>query len=279
MTAGDEPKVAALPSRAVLRVSGQDARTWLQGLVTNDVEAIPPGEARFAALLTPQGKIIGDFLVTPDGDGLLLDCAADQSAALAKRLSMYKLRAQVAVSEVPSLTVAALWGGAPPAASQGRMFADPRSPDLGWRAIAAPDVIERMGECASEQDWHAHRIACGVPQGGLDFAWGDTFPHEANMDRLNGLDFRKGCYVGQEVVSRVQHRGLARKRVTQVLIDGPAPAAGTEIVDGDIAIGAVGSTAGARGLALVRLDKVEDAAAAGRQLRAQNAAISVVLRP
>lgn len=273
-------KVAVLGSRGVLRVSGAEVRTWLQGLVTNDVETIPAGQARFAAILTPQGKIIADFFVAPDGDGLLIDCAADQAGALAKRLAMYKLRAQVSISDVSaSLCVAAGWDGEPPALSQARIFDDPRDARLGWRAIGPAQEIERLGAPASESEWHAHRIACGIPQGGADFAWGDTFPHEANMDRLNGVDFHKGCYVGQEVVSRVQHRGLARKRIAQVRIESGAAEPGAEITAGEMAVGVMGSSANGDGLALLRLDKVEDALAAGRGLCAPGATLSVVLRP
>ncbi len=275
-----ETKVALLGARGVLRISGADARTWLQGLVTNDVEHIATSGARFAAFLTPQGKIIADFFIVPDGDGLLLDCAAQLAGQLAKRLTMYKLRALVVISDVSgSLAVAAGWGGPGPLAAQGRIFDDPRDSRLGWRAIAPPGEIEKLGEPASESDWQAHRIACGAPEGGVDFVWSDTFPHEANMDRLNGIDFKKGCYVGQEVVSRVQHRGLARKRVAQVSITGPTPQVGSEIFAGDIAIGVMGSSAGAAGLALLRLDKVDDARAAGRPLTTQGATLSVNTPP
>jgi folate-binding protein YgfZ len=275
-TTAADAKVAVLWSRALLRVSGPEARSWLQGLVTNDVADIAPGQARFAALLTPQGKIISDFFVVGDGDGLLIDCAADQAAALA----MYKLRAQVAIGEVGgSLAVAALWDGTPPAASQGRIFEDPRDPGLGWRAIGPHDELERLGEPAAESQWQAHRIACGVPEGGQDFAWGDTFPHEANMDRLNGIDFAKGCYVGQEVVSRVQHRGLARKRVTPVRIEGGAPPPGADIRAGDVTVGVMGSSADGLGLALLRLDRAEEALAGGQALRAHDANLFLIAAP
>lgn len=254
-------RTAILGSRGFVRVAGPDARTWLQGLVTSDVETLAAGEARFAALLTPQGKILFDFLVVPDGDGLLLDCAGDQAAALAKRLGFYKLRAAVQVADLSGgLAVAALWGGEPPGLSQGRIVADPRLPALGWRVIAPPAELNSLEPTDSEADYDAHRIACGAPQGGRDFAWGDAFPHEANMDRLHGVDFRKGCYVGQEVVSRVEHRGLARKRIVRVAVDGAAPA-GTEVRAGDVPLGLMGSSAGGLGLAMLRLDRVADAAA------------------
>lgn len=277
---GTEARVAMLGSRAVLRVGGAEARSWLQGLVTNDVEHIPVGEARFAALLTPQGKILADFFVVGDGDGLLIDCAADTAGGLAKRLAMYKLRAPVAISDVSgSLAVAAGWDGDPPVAAQGRVFDDPRDTRLGWRAIAPHAELEKLGAPVSEQDWHTHRIACGAPQGGLDFPWGDTFPHEANMDRLNGIDFKKGCYVGQEVVSRVQHRGLARKRIVRVRIAGEQPEPGAEVSAGEIVIGAMGSSSGEAGLALIRLDKAEESQAAGRAIVAGGAVLSVVSPP
>jgi folate-binding protein YgfZ len=255
---------AVLGSRGVLRVAGAQARSWLQGLVTNDVEALGAHEARFAALLSPQGKILFDFFVLPDGDGLLLDVDGAQAPTLAKRLALYKLRAAIEISDLSDhLAVAAVWGAEPPGAAQGRIVADPRATELGWRVVGPPAELEALGRDFGndgEAAYEAHRIACGVPRGGVDFAWGDAFPHEANMDRLHGIDFRKGCYVGQEVVSRVEHRGLARKRVTAVAIEGPAPAPGSEIRLGDVAVGVMGSSAQGRGLALLRLDRVEGAA-------------------
>jgi folate-binding protein YgfZ len=271
-------KTAILVSRGVLRVGGADARAWLQGLVTNDVEKLAGGQARFAALLSPQGKILFDFFVTPDGDGLLIDCAGDQAGALARRLAMYRLRAPIEIADLSgSLSVAAVWDGDPPAASQARVFPDPRDERLGWRAIGTPDALERLaapeGPNASESEYHAHRLACGAPEGGADFGWGEAFPHEANMDRLNGVDFRKGCYVGQEVVSRVQHRGLARKRFVAFRVEGTAPARGAEVLAGQLAVGTMGSSTGGLALALVRLDRLEEAQAAATPLRAGEATL------
>lgn len=280
---------AILGSRGILRIAGPDAREWLQGLVTNDVEHLGmqagPYEARFAALLSPQGKILFDFFVAPDADGLLLDCAADQAQALARRLAMYKLRSRIEIADLGgSLAVAAIWGeGEPPAFAQGRIFADPRTPAMGWRMIAPPSGLEVLGN-NGEAAYEAHRIACAIPRGGLDFAWGDAFPHEANMDRLHGIDFRKGCYVGQEVVSRVEHRGLARKRIVGVRLDGPAPEIGAEIHAGEIAIGAMGSSAGEvgsawTGLAMLRLDRAQEARAAGVALTCGATGIELIEAP
>jgi tRNA-modifying protein YgfZ len=265
-------KAALLDDRGVVSVTGADATVFLQGLLTNDVERLGPGEARYAALLTPQGKILFDMIVAraPDGDGAssyLIDCAAAQAADLAKRLGFYKLRAKVAVAdESADRTVAAFWGDERPSVD-GLLYADPRDPRLGWRAILPRPVAAAIGsEHAGE--YEGLRIAVGAPKGGLDFAYGDAFPHDANFDLLHGVDFDKGCYVGQEVVSRMKHRGTARKRVARVKLAGPAPAPGTPVLDRELSVGALGSSSGREALALIRLDRAEEAKAAGRALSA-----------
>lgn len=262
---------AILTSRGIIRISGPDAESWLQGLVTNDVANIAPGEARFAALLSPQGKILFDFFVFRDGHDLLLDCLQERAADLVKRLSMYKLRSNVTISDFSdSETVEAVWGDNDPPG--GVYYRDPRHGDLGWRLVV-PRPGPSSGGVAND-NYERHRITCGVPRSGYDFGWDDTFPHEANMDKLNGIDFKKGCYIGQEVVSRVEHRGTARKRIVKVRIHGEhPPRLGTEISAGDIRIGVMGSAHGDRGLAMLRLDRVEDAKAKGVELKAGEAII------
>ena len=252
-----ESKGALLSGRGILRVSGQDARSFLQGLITNDVETLKPGEGRFAALLSPQGKILFDFFVAPDGDALLMDCNGAQTADLAKRLGFYKLRADVRVSDESAALSVAAFGDAP---AQALAFRDPRHAGMGWRVIGTPDELDRLGVIAGLDDTYAAlRISLGVPEGGVDFVYGETFPHEANMDLVHGVDFRKGCYIGQEVVSRVEHRGTARKRIVRMGFTGPAPAYGTEILAGDLVIGHMGSSAEKEGLALVRIDRIAEA--------------------
>jgi folate-binding protein YgfZ len=265
-------KSTSLEDRGVVRVTGADAVSFLQGLLTNDVERLTPGEARYAALLTPQGKILFDMIVVraPDADGavFLLDCGAAQAADLAKRLGFYKLRAKVAIAdESADCAVAAFWGDEPASDHGDIVYADPRDPRLGWRAILPR---ARAGAVGSEHlnEYEGLRIGVVAPKGGLDFAYGDVFPHDVNLDLLHGVDFDKGCYVGQEVVSRMRHRGTARKRVARVKTAGCAPPPGTPILDRELSIGTLGSSSGREALAVLRFDRVEDARAGGRTLSA-----------
>lgn len=257
-------KAAFLGDRGIVSVTGAEAGAFLQNLVTNDVLGLAPGEARFAALLTPQGKIVVDFFVVRADDEnsprFLIDCPAPLAADLTKKLTLYRLRAKLDIADRSAdLGVAACWHGDAPAGA----WRDPREPEMGWRRIASREELAGLGDAG----YAAHRLACGVPQGGVDFVYGEAFPHDVNMDALHGVDFRKGCYVGQEVVSRVQHRGTARKRVLRAHFSGDAPTMGAEITANDVVIGAMGSTAQGVGLALVRVDKLEEAMAAGAAIR------------
>ena len=256
--------VALLPDRALVTVTGPEATALLQGVLTCNVETLETSEARLGALLAPQGKILFDFLISRIPDGFRLDTAIDRAAALAQRLTLYRVRAQVAIAGDPTVAVAASWDGASPAVETDTV-ADARQVDLGARLYAAAAAFSAD---ASDAAYHRHRIALAVPEGGRDYAYGDAFPHEALMDQLGGVDFKKGCYVGQEVVSRMQHRGTARTRILAARYPGDAPAAGTEITAGGKVLGSTGSAASGRGLALVRLDRLGDALAAGKTPRA-----------
>jgi folate-binding protein YgfZ len=272
-------KIAELPDRAVIRLSGAGARAFLQGLITNDIDKAAEGIAIHAGLLSPQGKILFDFFVLPDGDGYLLEVAAAQSEGLRQRLGFYRLRAEVQIEAEPALKVAASWGDAKPSKLPfgAHLFADPRLASLGFRLLLPADAkLTELG-CAvvSERDSHAHRVALGVPEGGRDYAFGDTFPHEALFDQLDGVDFDKGCFVGQEVVSRMQHRGTTRKRIVGVEGETDLPGPGAEILAGNMPIGTLGSIDGKSGLALIRLDRAEDARAQGAPLRAGAVVISL----
>jgi folate-binding protein YgfZ len=275
-------KAAFLPDRGVVKVSGDDARNFLNGLVTTDTTLLRPGLGRFGALLTPQGKITVDFLITEapagHGGGFLLDCPRALAQGLADKLAFYKLRAKVTVENLSdSLGVLAAWDG-DPAIKPDLAFADPRNEALGWRILVPEELARKVAdligaELLDSTAYEAHRIVTGVPRGGLDFMYGDAFPHETNMDRLHGVDFDKGCYVGQEVVSRMQHRGTARTRTLRVILDGPSPEPGTAILAGDKPVGTIGSTADQNGLALIRVDRVADALQAGTPLTSGGLAI------
>jgi folate-binding protein YgfZ len=265
-----------LLDRGVLRVTGADAHKLLQGVITNDLDTTKDGTAIHAGLLTPQGKILFDFFVVAEGHGFLIEVAKDKLAELAKRLEFYKLRAQVDMAEAPEFTVAAAWGGAPNIPESAIAFADPRLPELGVRILLPQGGSAASLGCAEvqEADYHALRIKLGVPQGGRDYAFDDTFPHEALFDQLNGVDFKKGCFVGQEVVARMQHRSTTRKRVVPVEGDAPLKT-GAEVEAGGLPIGPIGSVDGARGLALLRLDRSEAAAAQGKPLTAGGVTITL----
>jgi len=275
-------KSAFLSDRGVIKVAGQDARNFLNGLITTDVDKLKPGLGRFGALLTPQGKIIVDFLITEapggHGGGFLIDCPKPLADGLATKLKFYKLRAKVTV-DILDLGVLAAWDGQL-AAQPDLAFADPRNAELGVRILIPEDLKQKLSdligaELVDASEYEAHRIALGVPRGGLDFMYSDAFPHETNMDRLAGVDFDKGCYVGQEVVSRMQHRGTARTRSVKVLLEGSSPEVGVSVMAGDKSVGTMGSSAKGKGIALVRIDRVADALDAGQPLTAGGLALKL----
>jgi len=267
-------KAALLPDRGVVRLTGADVKSFLNNLVTADLDGLSPQQARFAALLTPQGKIIADFIVVEaaeaDGGGLFLDCPRPLAKALADRLRFYKLRAKITVEDQSdALGVLALWDEAGAVADHG--CPDPRLPALGARMIlpaenAAAAAAEIGAELVDAAAYENHRIALGVPRGGADFIYSDAFPHETDMDQLGGVDFDKGCYIGQEVVSRMHHRGTARTRIVSVTYDGFPPEPGAPVEAGGKQVGTMGSGVEGRGLATLRLDRVADALAAGAPL-------------
>jgi folate-binding protein YgfZ len=262
-----------LADRGVVRVSGEDAKGFLDGLVTCDLDRVTPQAARFGALLTPQGKILFDFLVfqAPEeiGGGYYLDTLKVFAPDLVKRLGFYKLRAKVAIENLSeAMAVVTGWNEQKPDDEVGLVAEDPRLPDLGWRAIIAAQDAAEFSKAPAEA-YHIHRISLGVPEGGRDFLFGDVFPHEALMDQLHGVDFDKGCYVGQEVVSRMQHRGTARTRIVPAIYEGGFAAdVGVDVMAGAKALGKTGSGLEGRGLLMIRLDRAADALAAGQPILA-----------
>lgn len=255
-----EPSFAALPDRALIAVGGPDWRDFLQNLLTQSVDDLAPGEARFAALLTPQGRLLYDLFVVGRTEGAWLDVAAEHRAALIQRLTIYRLRAKVEIS--PSdLGVAAAWDGEPGSG----WVRDPRLPALGWRGYG----VQVAGDPAA---YEAHRLALGVP-GTADWGSETTYPIEANFDLLNGVDFHKGCFVGQETTSRMKRRGQVKNRMLPIAFQGPAPSHGAEVLAGERRAGEVLSGIEGRAMALLRLDRLEgELTAEGRPVRVERPA-------
>jgi folate-binding protein YgfZ len=270
-------RIAELTNRGVVAVGGPDAAAFLDNLFTSDASKAGEGRAVYGGLLTPQGKILFDFIVFADGGRYLFDIDRSLVADFVKRLGFYKLRAKVEIADLSSeRIVAAAWGDDAAPILDGPVAPDPRNPALGFRAIVPPgaDMAPDYSE-ATEADYHAHRVALAIPEGGIDFAYGDAFPHDAAMDQFHGIDFKKGCYIGQEVVSRMEHRGTARRR--PVAVRGAALTPGAPVTAGDMPLGAIGSAHGDLGVALVRLDRARDAMDAGVPLMAAGAPVELAL--
>lgn len=229
-----------MTQRRILRLTGDDTMDFLQGLITNDVKKLAQGPI-YAAILTPQGKYMADFFVIADGDGVLLDVADELADMLVQRLNMYKLRAKVAISAM-DLHLHRGLGDTP---TDG--YTDPRTPDMGWRAY------RDMAQTDDTTDWDALRVAHQVPETGIELT-PDTFILEVGFERLNGVDFRKGCYVGQEVTARMKHKTELRKGLSQVMIDGSAPVGTPLLADGKPA-GTLLTQSGNRALAYLRYDR------------------------
>ncbi len=241
----DAPDIAALASRALIRLGGPDWRSFLDNLISQDVETLAPGEARFGALLTPQGRLLFDLFVVGREDGAWLDVQADQRTALTQRLTMYRLRAKVEIAADDTPVLAALG----PKSGAG-WVADPRRPELGARGYGV-DQAATVGEDA----YDVWRLALGVP-GAADWGTDKTYPIEADFDLLEGIDFQKGCFVGQETTSRMKRRGQIKNRMLPIAFDGPPPAFGTEVLAGELRAGEVLSGRDGRAMALLRLDRI-----------------------
>ncbi len=258
-----------LAARAIIEVTGSEARAFLHSLVTNDVAALREGQAQWAGLLTPQGKILFDFFILArPGETFWLDVSAAAAEDLTRRMGLYRLRRDVRITPRPDLAVAA--GGVDGAVAA---FADPRLPAFGTRAVLTAQDAARLDADASAH--HAARIAAGLPDSDADIGSGRLFPHEANFDQLNGVSFTKGCYIGQEVVSRMHHKGLARNRLVPVIADAPLKT-GARIMAGEKPLGEIFSTADKRAIALVRLDRAASAIEAGIPLLADGVPVRLV---
>ncbi len=267
---------ALLSDRTLISVTGAEAEHFLQNILTTDLDTLAEGEARPGALLTPQGKILFDFLISRYGSGgFRLDCRTEVADDFLRRLMLYKLRAKVEIGKQEQMLVAASWDSDSSAShDDSTVLRDARfMPPAAAFRIYGP-AISASGDVSA---WHAYRIAGGVAESGSDYALGDAFPHDVLLDETGGVGFGKGCYVGQEVVSRMHHRGTARRRVLLVSAGTPLPAPGTEIVANGRSIGALGSVSGTKGLAIVRIDRVKDALDAGVTISAADVPLSLAI--
>jgi len=247
------------PERWVIRIGGAEAADFLQSILTSDMEALLPGETRASALLTPQGRILADMMVLRVEDGFVLDCDASRAEDLFTRLRRYKLRRPITLEILDDHQ---LWVGWDGAAMPVDASTDPRHPALGWRWIGAagsgPDTASGSGTVDIDQ-WHAVRIAAGVPQGPVDLQPERALMLEAGLDRLGAVDFEKGCYVGQEVTARTHYRGLVKRRIVPLAISGGRPASGDAVTDGERELGTVLSVAsGGEGTLCLAAMKLSD---------------------
>jgi folate-binding protein YgfZ len=245
-------RLAALPHRSVLAVEGEDRIDFLQGLVSNDVAAAVPGHAVWAALLTPQGKWLADFFVFTDGDRLLLDCERELAPGVLRRLSRYRLRSKVVLRAADELSVYVGWDGGAPAAIA-IAAPDPRLPEAGWRLLST----EPLPTTALEVDWDRLRLGLGLPDGSRDLEAEKTVLLEAGFDELHGVSWSKGCYMGQELTARTKYRGLVKRRLIPVTVEGPLPPPGAPVLRKDAEVGTMRSGRDQVGLAVLRLDALD----------------------
>jgi folate-binding protein YgfZ len=276
---------AQLGDRAAILIDGPDAEHFLQNILTVDLDQLGGGEARPGALLSPQGKILFDFLVSRHGQGgFLIDCRADSTTDFMRRLMLYRLRAKADISVADQIVVSARWHDDSAASDDD---STPSQAESGWladrRFPEGAGVFRSYGEAAGFDSPPEHfarlRIANGVAESGEDFAPGDAFPHDVLMDENGGVGFHKGCYIGQEVVSRMQHRGTARRRIMIVTGADDLPASGTDVLAGSRTIGALGSVSGHNGLAIVRTDRVKEAQDGGAAITAGGIELSLSIPP
>ncbi|MEQ8441149.1 MAG: folate-binding protein [Alphaproteobacteria bacterium] len=265
-------KFCHLDGRGVITLEGADRVEFLQGLVSNDVSRTDDGVAVWAAFLTPQGKFRHDMFIVPDGTRLLLDCEGGQRLMdLGTNLRRFVLRADVKMGIASDLSCFVVWGGGARAAlglgddrtcaafCGGIAYCDPRMAEMGVRILApAEDARKALADAGLEEAsvsvWHAHRIARGVPDGSRDMTPDKAILLENGFEELNGVDWQKGCYMGQELTARTKYRGLVKKRLMPVRLDGTAPEEGSRILSDGRDAGTLFSVEGTRGLALIRLD-------------------------
>ncbi|MEI9406133.1 folate-binding protein YgfZ [Mesorhizobium argentiipisi] len=266
---------ARLKDRALVSVSGPDAEHFLQNILTTDLDTLKPGEAKPGALLSPQGKILFDFLISRTGDsGFQLESRADIADDFVRRLMLYRLRAKADIAKQDQVLVTVAWGDDSTASvSDSTALADVRFHDVAVRRTYGGEARDSGDPGA----WLALRIGHGIAESGSDYQLGDAFPHDVLLDETGGVGFKKGCYIGQEVVSRMQHRGTARRRVLIASADRPLPVSGTELTVAGRPVGTLGSVGGQTGLAIARIDRVKAAVDAGDAIMAGDIPVTLAI--
>ncbi|MBI2707185.1 MAG: folate-binding protein YgfZ [Proteobacteria bacterium] len=257
--------IAHLSHRGIVEIQGDDKGTFLQGLISNDIKEVTPNHAIYAVLLTPQGRFLYDFFISEKDGSYFLEAEAARLEDLLKKLNLYKLRSQVILKIRPDLKVSALWGegvasslGLKEESGNAResVFMDPRLVELGARALG--EIDQQSFQVMSVKDYAHHRLTLGVPEGGQDLIPEKSIPLESGLDELHAISWTKGCYMGQELTARTKYRGLVRKRLFPVTIEGDAPLFGTDILKNDTSVGEMRSHSGTQGLALLRVEALKD---------------------
>ncbi len=258
---------SVLPNRGVLKIEGEDRLDFLQGLISNDINKATETDAIYSAFLTPQGKFICDFFIIASGEGLLVDMEADSLPAFKKKLTMFKLRAKVTIKDVSDdYDVLTAFGGE---LSQTGTFADPRLAEAGYRAILPKETAIEGAEQVGFETYDLHRIQLGLPDGSRDMTPEKSILLENGFDELNGVDWDKGCYMGQELTARTKYRALIKKRLIPVEIEGDLPESGTDILNGDKTVGTIHSGVANMAMATIKLDAFDgDLTANGVKLKA-----------
>ena len=266
---------AQLKDRALISVSGPDAEHFLQNILTTDLDTLRSGEAKPGALLSPQGKILFDFLISrADDNGFRLECRTDIADDFVRRLMLYRLRAKAEIAKQDQAFVTVAWDDDSSGSdSDSTALTDTRFRDVAVRRSYGGAVKDG----SDPHSWQALRIGYGIAESGSDYQLGDAFPHDVLLDETGGVGFKKGCYIGQEVVSRMQHRGTARRRVLIAAATGPLPASGTELTVAGRPVGALGSVSGKTGLAIARIDRVKAAVDAGEAIKAGDVAVTLAI--
>ena len=289
-------KATFLTDRGLLALEGAECRGFLQGLISNDVGKVTESSSIYAALLTAQGKFLHDFFVLQWGDGLMIDCEKERRGDLLRRLSLYKLRSKVTIRDVSDqFNVAVIFGedsglipdlptapGATKKIGDITVLADPRCKALGYRAVGTEERLTAFAVTldalvASAEDYHRLRISLGLPDGSRDLPVEKTFLLENNFEEMNGVDFNKGCYVGQELTARTKYRALVRNRLYRVDSDGPLPAPGCAVMRGEKNVGTFYNGIDRSGLALLKIEDVEEAEKTGTPLMAGDTILHPVL--